>query len=159
MSNMKSISDVVQYEVICTPILTLLSRSKNSSFRPQGRKLLFLSYLSVFGPRQQCMGVHITEYCTILKSISCWNISAQAMPKTALKVKKYFCVMSVNLQNIRINFNGHPKYTVSTAQIIGSLVILCHSKGFCSITQYPLKRGNPVILSLSSVMNSSATKG
>ena len=32
--NMKSISDVVQYEVTCTPILTLLSRSKNSSFRP-----------------------------------------------------------------------------------------------------------------------------
>ena len=88
--NMKSISDVVQYEVICTPILTLLSRSKNSSFRPQGRKLLFLSQLSVFGPKQQCMGVHITEYCTILKSISCWNIIARALPKTASKCKKGF---------------------------------------------------------------------
>ena len=33
------------------------------------------------------MGVHITEYCTILKSISCWNIIALALPKTALKYK------------------------------------------------------------------------
>ena len=33
------------------------------------------------------MGVHITEYCTILKSISCWNIIARPLPKTASKCK------------------------------------------------------------------------